>query len=299
MEVNIIKPEFFEVGIVPVKEFREGLRKGRQLNITIEFNDKKYFVYVPELFNIFTAKEIPLLDGRVIDGTVYERDYINGYDSGIEYFNREFPEYNLMLNSDLYFSTLHHCLYHEAPNFTNGHGWNYWINSHPITLSQTLIEQYGFCAGIKSCLNKIKRKNPILFKKIDNCEHELQPQQTETKTDKLKAELGKYGFFELPKVKQLSEPNKQSLIEMISANGLPYSIAMFEFLGFLKHIENEHFEAKCKLNKEVAKWFNSDKDGRAVKGNISSLSEYSKEDKKKYTAHLHKKTVKTDYQKLK
>lgn len=125
------------------------------------------------------------------------------------------------------------------------------------------------------------------------------PQQTETKTEILKGILGKYGFFELPKVKQLSEPNKQRLVEMINTNGLPYSIAMFEYLGFLNHLENEHFRTKYKLNKEVAKWFNSDKEGRAVKGNISSLSEYTKEDKRKYTAHTHKETVKTDYQKLK
>ena len=123
--------------------------------------------------------------------------------------------------------------------------------------------------------------------------------QVETKTDKLKAELIKYGFFELLKVKQLSEPNKQSLVELISTNGLPYSIAMFDFLGFLKHIESEYFKTKYKLNIEVAKWFNSDKDGRAVKGNISSLSDYSTENKSKYTAHTHKETVKKDYQKLK
>lgn len=127
----------------------------------------------------------------------------------------------------------------------------------------------------------------------------LPPQQTETKTDKLKAELGKYGFFELPMVKQLSEPNKQILVDLISTNGLPYSIAMFEYLGFLMHIENKHFKTKYSLNKEVAKWFNSDKEGRAVKGNISSLSDYSTENKSKYTAHTHKETVKTDYQKLK
>ena len=101
------------------------------------------------------------------------------------------------------------------------------------------------------------------------------------------------------KVKKLSEPNKQSLVELISTNGLPYSIAMFDFLGFLKHIESEHFKTKYKLNKEVTKWFNSDKDGRAVKGNISSLSDYSTENKSKYTAHTHKETVKKDYQKLK
>ena len=127
----------------------------------------------------------------------------------------------------------------------------------------------------------------------------LQPQQTETKTDNLKAELGKYGFFELPKVKLLSEVNKQRLVELVSTNGLPYSIAMFDFLGFLKHIGAEHFKTKSKLNREVAKWFHSDKEGRAVKGNISSLSAYSKENKEKYTAHTHKETVITDYQKLK
>ena len=121
----------------------------------------------------------------------------------------------------------------------------------------------------------------------------------ETKTDKLKAELGKYGFFELPKVKYLAESNKQSLVELISTNGLPYSIAMIDYLGFLKYIEIEHFKTKYRLNKEVAKWFNSDKEGRAVKGNISTLSDFSKEDKSKYTAHKHKETVKTDYQKLK
>lgn len=139
--------------------------------------------------------------------------------------------------------------------------------------------------------------NPSQSQQLQN--EALPPQQNETKTDKLKAELGKYGFFELPKVKQLSEPNKQSLVELISTNGLPYSIAMFEYLGFLKHIENEHFKTKYKLNREVANWFNSDKDGRAVKGNISSLSDYSTENKSKYTAHTHKETVKADYQKLK
>lgn len=134
--------------------------------------------------------------------------------------------------------------------------------------------------------------------KNDNLPHEP-VKQTETKTEKLKAELGKYGFFDLPKVRQLSEPNKQRLVEMISTNGLPYSIAMLEFLGFLNHILNEHFKTKYKLNKEVAKWFNSDKEGRAVKGNISTLSEYTNEDKGKYTAHTHKETVNIDYQKLK
>lgn len=125
----------------------------------------------------------------------------------------------------------------------------------------------------------------------------LPPQQTETKTDKLKAELGKYGFFELPKVKQLSEPNKQSLVELISTNDLPYSIAMFDYLGFLKYLKAEHFPSDFKLFQAVAKWF--DVAERAVKGNIYVLNVHSKENRKRYTADQQKQTVEKDYEKLK
>lgn len=123
------------------------------------------------------------------------------------------------------------------------------------------------------------------------------PQQTETKTDKLKAELGRYGFFELSKVKQLSEPNKQNLIELISTNDLPYSIAMFEYLGFLKHLKAEHFTTDNKLFKAVAKWFGIGE--RAVKGNVYVLNEYSKENRTRYTANQQKQIVQKDYEKLK
>jgi hypothetical protein len=125
----------------------------------------------------------------------------------------------------------------------------------------------------------------------------LPPQQNETKTDKLKADLGKYGFFELSKVKQLSEPNKQSLIELISTNKLPYSIAMIEYLGFLKYLKAEHLKADYKLFKEVSKWF--DVTDRAVKGNIYVLNEFSKENRTRYTADQQKQTVQKDYEKLK
>ena len=121
----------------------------------------------------------------------------------------------------------------------------------------------------------------------------------ETKVDKLKAELYKFGFFELPNVKTLSEPNKQCLVELISNNGLPYTIAMFDYLGFLRHLETNYIPVKAKLNIEVSKWFNSDKDGRAIKGNIACLNEKTNENKKRYTAYKHKETVKNDYEMLK
>jgi len=137
----------------------------------------------------------------------------------------------------------------------------------------------------------------MFFDEITPLMKPLPLQQNETKTDKLNAELGKYGFFELSKVKQLSEPNKQSLIELISTNELPYSIAMFEYLGFLKYLKAEHLKTGYKLHKEVSKWFAVSE--RAVKGNIFVLNKFSKEDKTRYTAHKQKQIVQTDYEKLK
>lgn len=118
---------------------------------------------------------------------------------------------------------------------------------------------------------------------------------TETKTDKLKTELGKYGFFELPKVKQLSEPNKQSLVELISTNPMSYGIAMFDELGFCEHLDNEQ-GVKYKANKILSRLYNPDaKDGTSAKHYRSSLVKPSP----RYKAGAYKETVKTDYQKLK
>jgi hypothetical protein len=140
--------------------------------------------------------------------------------------------------------------------------------------------------------------NLLNLSKVQRINNEnLLPHQTETKTDKLKIELGKYGFFELSKVKQLSEPNKQRLTELISTNDLPYSIAMFEYLGFLKYLKAEHFKTDYKLFKAVASWFEVAE--RTVKGNIHVLNEFSKENRTRYTADQQKQTVQKNYEVLK
>lgn len=125
------------------------------------------------------------------------------------------------------------------------------------------------------------------------------PENPETKTDKLKTQLSQYGFFELPKIKKLSDPNKIKLVELISTHGLPYSIAMFDFLEFLKHMRDNHFKTHNQLNIEVATWFFASKDGRSVKGNISVLINNSTENREKYTSHIHKEQVQKDFNNLK
>lgn len=124
-------------------------------------------------------------------------------------------------------------------------------------------------------------------------------QVIETKKDTLKEQLCNYGFFELEKVKKLSNQGKDSLIEKISVKGLPYAIAMFDYLQFIQLLENNYFDTKYKLYIEVSKWLGSDKEGRAIKGNISSLLNNTAENKNRYTAYMHKENVKNDYEQLK
>jgi len=183
MEIKIIQEDFFVGGAVVADLYREGLKSGKRLSMTLEVNKVKYFVYVPELFNILNSKKIPLLNGQIADGTVFAQEYVTGYNSGIEYFKEEFPETHLMLNADQYFSTLHYCYFHQAPNFTKNNGWIHWVNSYPTSLNPKQIEEYGFCAGINFCIKRLERKNPTLFKTFVKCEHSTLPEQTVAKKE--------------------------------------------------------------------------------------------------------------------
>lgn len=127
----------------------------------------------------------------------------------------------------------------------------------------------------------------------------LPPQQKKTKADILKENLTQYGFFELEKVKTLSEQSRALLIKKISESGLPYAIAMLDYLQFLPHLLSNYFDSKYKLYREVSKWFDSDSDGRSVKGNLGSLLNKTGENRNRYTAYKHKENVISDYEQLK
>lgn len=153
------------------------------------------------------------------------------------------------------------------------------------------INAEAYKAGVEHYKNYILLQDLLLKTR----EEKLPPQQTETKTDKLKAGLGKYGFFELPKVKQLSEPNKQHLVELISINPMPYGIAMFDYLGFCEYLDREQ-GTKYKADQILSRLYNNKaKDGTSAKHYRRSLIKPLP----RYKAGEYKETVKTDYQKLK
>ncbi len=141
---------------------------------------------------------------------------------------------------------------------------------------------------------------PTLFKPLFNSmikpsKHQRpENPELEAKTQRLKKKLNEYGFFNL---KLVTEIDKDKLISLLVESNLPYQIAMLDYLGFLKHLGKEYSCTKAELYKLVSDILNTPE--RPVKGNILVLNPISKENKKRYTAHLTKEKAENDYYKLK
>lgn len=99
-------------------------------------------------------------------------------------------------------------------------------------------------------------------------------------------------FYNLPKISSLDDEKQNKIIDLIFENELPYCIALLDYLGFLSHLYKT-FRSKTKMFEEIARIFLTD--SRTVKGNVNVLNNYSKENRDRYTAHLHKEKVKKDY----
>lgn len=286
------------------KSFKREIENNGCFKVKTETDTVK--IYTPELAVIFTSKELPSrnMDTQTetnINGWEYLKTYIEAYKKGEQYFETEFkvsPNTLYGANAEQYVRDIHLNFFHVKHTGIN-EGWGYVKKQYPIILTHKAVKEFGYYSGIVNKVEEQVKKYPRLFATFDKCEHNLPPQPIKTKSDILKEQLSQYGFFELEKVKTLSEQSKVSIIEKIAESGLPYAIAMFDYLEFIPYLEKKHFDSKYKLNREVSKWFDSDKEGRAVKGNISSLLKNTTENKDRYTAYKHKENVIKDYELLK
>ncbi|WP_288882557.1 hypothetical protein [Pedobacter panaciterrae] len=117
-----------------------------------------------------------------------------------------------------------------------------------------------------------------------------------TKFEMIKQNLKKYRFYELSKVKSLTDPDQ--LIQLLVDNKTPYSIALFDFLDFSNFILKEYANYTVgKTNKIISEIL--DVNIHTIKGNRNSLIKTSERGEKRYTAHTYVETVKKDYNSLK
>lgn len=259
-----------------------------------------------------SVEERPKLNGKSVeyfaDLVPYFKEYAEGFKIGYESFEEKcinkylphFPDKSDFINKVFEYITKSILFEHDWYNNHSGFAVSFSGNLKNGKIVNAL--ENGQQQGYFYKAWCIVFSNNILFAPLFQERIKIKalpPQPIKTKAEILKEQLSQYGFFELEKVKALSEQKKDLLVEKIAESGLPYAIAMFDYLQFIQYLEKKHFDSKYKLNREVSKWFDSDKEGRAVKGNISSLLKNTTENKDRYTAYKHKENVIKDYELLK
>lgn len=281
------------------KEMKRSLRTWQtqiDLNrrVQIDIAELTIYCYSAELASILIASEFDAINLDTnrkvkIRSSEWLQSFVDGYRKGIEDFksdHRASPDTLYGAGSSIYIENLIY-KYKEAPNKL-GAGWEIVKSKRLHALQHPTLNKFGYYSAFTSEFLEIVRNNPKLF---------ASPSILETKTQRLKSALAEVGFFSLPMVQILSESNKLKLVEIISSNNVPFAIAMFEHLNFIKHLEKEYFKTKPRLYKGIAEWF--DVGTRGVKGNILVLVRTSKEDRVRYTADQQREIAQIEYEKLK
>ncbi|HNR09011.1 MAG TPA: hypothetical protein PKM27_16950 [Saprospiraceae bacterium] len=138
---------------------------------TVIHNGKKYKVFVAELYAILSEMAIPLPDGNTFNGRKFIKDYATGFNKGTDYFNSEFAlkiDTLYSSGSSGYVDNLKSCYFKKAPDIQ--HGWIYWASTYPLIINPTVIEEYGFYAGIINAVNSLRIKHQTLFKDFESNE---------------------------------------------------------------------------------------------------------------------------------
>lgn len=150
-------------------------------------------IYTPELAVIFTSKELPArnMDTQketTVNGWEYLKTYIEAYKEGEQYFETEFkvsPNTLYGANAEQYVRDIHLNFFHVKHTGIS-EGWGYVKKQYPIIITHKAVKEFGYYSGLVNKVEEQVKKYPRLFTTFDKCEHNLPPQQTEMKTDKLK-----------------------------------------------------------------------------------------------------------------
>lgn len=110
-------------------------------------------------------------------------------------------------------------------------------------------------------------------------------------------EVKKYSFLSLAKIDILNDNQKKILVTKMTAQCLPYIVAMLDYLEYPKHLKDKYSLNKTQIYRHISKALNGITE-RQIKGNFLVLNECSKEDRGKYTSNLYTQKVQADYQQI-
>ena len=147
-------------------------------------------IYTSELAAILTSKELPsrnmeTQEETTVNGWEYLETYIEAYKEGEQYFETEFkvsPNTLYGANAEQYVKDIHLNFFHVQHTGIN-EGWGYVKKQYPFILTHKAVKEFGYYSGIVNKVEEQVKKYPRLFATFDNCEHNLPPQQTDTKTE--------------------------------------------------------------------------------------------------------------------
>ena len=183
MKIYNIDLEFFKND--PTYYF-EKERFGKSFFYNVSYKGYEAKVCVFELYKILSNESFPLFgENEILNGLSLIPIYIEGFKKGKEFFKSNYTVSTEILfqNINEYIKTLQTCYCHKEQG-QGKRGWCWYRWNYPIIFNDEKIKEYGYFAGIISEIDELK-EHYHQFKVIGQCEHNLIPQQTETKTDKL------------------------------------------------------------------------------------------------------------------
>jgi hypothetical protein len=205
----------------PYKSFQREIENNGCFKVKTETDTVK--IYTPELAVILTSKELPTLNidtqkETTVNGWEYLKTYIEAYKEGEQYFETDFkvsPNTLYGANAEQYVRDIHLNFFHVKHTGIN-EGWGYVKKQYPFILTHKAVKEIGYYSGIVNKVEEQVKKYPRLFATFDKCVHNLPPQQTETKTDKLK--VNQIALIHVYEGKQITRENGNDIAKEYGHN---------------------------------------------------------------------------------
>ncbi|MFA5300874.1 MAG: hypothetical protein WC389_22005, partial [Lutibacter sp.] len=127
-------------------------------------------IYRPELAAFLCSESFPVETDNekqvtIIDGRKYQETYIKGFSEGKEFFKNNYIEPPGVRYDDRYISNLY--VRYNGTGHNEHEGWNFVKSGYPITISNCIIKEWGYYAGIVSEYEELKRNYPVSFEKFE------------------------------------------------------------------------------------------------------------------------------------